>query len=69
MIRIQEKESKKRLPAGTLVIGTCQFTGESPEVCDIHSTKGTMQWAVVNFQTAKDLVPGTSELNLIVISY
>ncbi|CAI8041607.1 hypothetical protein GBAR_LOCUS23116 [Geodia barretti] len=31
MMRIHEKEKKKRLPAGTLVIGTCQFSGESPE--------------------------------------
>jgi hypothetical protein len=27
MLRIQEKEKRGRLPAGTLVIGTCQFAG------------------------------------------
>jgi hypothetical protein len=35
-MRIHEKEKKRRLPAGTLVIGTCQFSGESPEVSIHH---------------------------------
>lgn len=36
MLRIQEKEMKKRLPAGTLVIGTCQFRGEKYEVYELE---------------------------------
>ena len=32
MLRIQEKEKRGRLPAGTLVIGTCQFAGGNFEV-------------------------------------
>ena len=31
-MRIEEKEKKRRLPAGTLVIATCQFSGENPGV-------------------------------------
>ena len=35
MLHILEKEGKRRLPAGTLVIGTCQYLGEQSGVSTI----------------------------------
>ena len=32
VVRVEEKERRRRLPAGTLVIGTCQFVGEEDGV-------------------------------------
>ena len=32
VLRVQEKERRRRLPPGTLVIGTCQFVGEEDGV-------------------------------------
>lgn len=41
MLHIQEREKRGRLPAGTLVIGTCHFAGEKLEVWFMFTTMFT----------------------------